>query len=119
MIKNLLRQQRDTIENRLNELRQRETAPGSDPPAPDAFTDAKDFAGQLPTPLSEMPYISLAGDGEVNFAWNGGPVYIDLGFYGTGTYSYFARDKHGEKHHGDAIPAKGPIPDNLIKTLSE
>ena len=119
MIKNLSQQQRESIENRLNELRQRETAPGAEPPAPAVFTDAKAFAGQLPTPLSEMPHISLADDGELNFAWNGGPVYIDLGFYGTGTYSYFARDPQGQKHHGDDIPVKGPIPDDLIKTLSE
>ena len=99
-------------------LRQRDTAPGAEPPAPAAFIDAETFAGQLPTPLCEMPHISLADDGELNFAWNGGPIYIDLGFYGTGTYSYFARDKHGQKHHGDDLPAKEPIPDTLIKILS-
>ncbi len=119
MIKNLSQQQRRSIENRLNELGQRETAPGAETPTTAAFTDATAFAGQLPRPLSEMPHISLADDGELNFAWNGGPIYIDLGFYGTGTYSYFARDRRGQKHHGDDIPAKGPIPDNLMKTLLE
>ena len=37
---------------------------------------------------------------------------------GTGTYSYFARDQQGQKHYGDDIPAKGPIPRDLIETLS-
>ena len=118
MIKNLSRQQRESIESRLKELRQRDTGPGAEPPAPAAFIDAKAFAGQLPTPLSEMPHISLADDGELNFAWNGGPMYIDLGFYGTGTYSFFARDKYGRKHHGDDLPATEPIPDTLIRILS-
>ena len=118
MIKNRSQQQKESIESRLNELRQRETTPEAEPPAPAAFTDAEAFARQLPVPLIEMPHISLADDGELNFAWNGGPVYIDLGFYGTGTYSYFARDQQGQKHYGDDIPAKGPIPRDLIETLS-
>ena len=118
MLKNLSCQQKESIESRLKELRRRETAPGADPPKSAAFTDAEAFAGQLPSPLSEMPHISLADDGELNFAWNGGPIYIDLGFYGTGTYSYFARDKRGRKHHGDDVPASRPIPDNLMQILS-
>ena len=118
MLKNLSCQQKDSIQSRLKELRHRETAPGADPPKPAAFTDAEAFAGQLPSPLSEMPHISLADDGELNFAWNGGPIYIDLGFYGTGTYSYFARNKRGRKHQGDEVPASGPIPDNLMQILS-
>ena len=118
MLKNLSRQQKESIENRLEELRHREAAPGADPPKPTAFTDAEAFARQLPSPLSEMPHISLADDGELNFAWNGGPMYIDLGFYGTGTYSYFARDKRGHKHHGDDVLASAPIPDDLMQILS-
>ena len=112
------RQQRESIEDRLNELRQRETSPGADSPQPAAFADAEAFSRQLPSPLSRMPHISLADDGEINFAWNGTPVYIDLGFHGTGTYSYFARDKQGRKHHGDDVPANGPIPDPLVEILS-
>lgn len=118
MIEDPSSQQRKSIESQLKELRHRETAPGADPPKPAAFTDAEAFAGQLPSPLSEMPHISLADDGELNFAWNGGPIYIDLGFYGTGTYSYFARDTCGQKHHGDEAPASGPIPAELMQILS-
>ncbi len=119
MLKNLSCQQKESIDNRLKQLRHRETAAGADSPKPAAFTDAETFTGQLPSPLSEMPHISLADDGELNLAWNGGPIYIDLGFYGTGTYSYFARDRQGRKHYGDDVPASGPIPDNLMQLLSE
>ena len=118
MIKSPSQQQRESIKNRLNELSQKATGPEAEPPKPEAFAEAQAFAGQLPMPLAEMPHISLADDGEINFAWNGGPIYIDLGFYGTGVYSYFARDRYGQKHHGDEIPAQGPIPDNLLKTLA-
>ena len=118
MLKNLSCQQKESIDSRLKELRHRETAPSADSQKPAAFTDAETFTGQLPSPLSEMPHISLADDGELNFAWNGGPIYIDLGFYGTGTYSFFARDRQGRKHYGDDVPASGPIPDNLMQLLS-
>jgi hypothetical protein len=118
MLKNLSRQQKESIKDRLKELRHRETTPGADPPKPVAFTDAEAFARQLPSPLGEMPHISMAGDGELNFAWNGGPIYIDLGFYCTGTYSYFARDRQGRKHHGDDVLADGPIPADLMQILS-
>ena len=118
MTKNLSRQQKQSIRNRLKELRQREPHPGAETPGPAAFTDAEALAEHLPTPLRAMPHISVAHDGELNFAWNGGPIYIDLGFYGTGTYSYFARDEQGRKYHGDDVPAKGPIPDGLKEILS-
>ena len=110
--------QKRAIRERLKELRGRKQQPGAEPPAPAAFIDAKAFAEHLPHPLTAMPHISLADDGELNFAWNGGPIYIDLGFYGTGTYSYFARDGQGRKCHGDDVPAKGPIPDGLKQVLS-
>ena len=110
--------QKQAIRDRLKELRGREQQPGAEPPAPAAFIDAEAFAEHLPNPLTTMPHISLADDGELNFAWNGGPIYVDLGFYGTGTYSYFARDGQGRKYHGDDVPAKEPIPDGLKLVLS-
>ena len=103
--------QKESIENRLEELSQRPPFPGAQAPEPAAFTDARAFAAQLPTPLSSLPYISLADDGEINFTWNTEQISIDLGFYGTGTYSYFSRDRHGAKHHGDGVPAPDPHPE--------
>ena len=110
--------QTESIAARLAELRDRGPQPGARAPDPAAFTDAESFAEQLPRPLGQMPHISLAGDGELNFAWNGGAIYVDLGFYGTGTYSYFARDQEGRKHHEDDVPAHAPIPDSLMQVLS-
>ena len=111
-------QQKQSIRSRLEEIKNRDPWPGADPPKPAAFNDAKAFVGSLPTPMKAMPHISLAHDGELNFAWDGGPVYIDLGFYGTGTYSYFARDGQGRKYHGDDVPARDPLPHDLKKALS-
>ena len=118
MTKHPSRQQRQSISNRLKELKHLEPHPGANAPEATTFTDAEAFAEQLPEPLRRMPHISLAHDGELNFAWNGGPIYIDLGFYGTGTYSYFARDAQGRKYHGDHLPARGPLPESLRQMLA-
>ena len=92
--------------------------PDADWPAEAAFQDAGKFTEGLPVPLTSAPYISLADDGEVNFAWAREGMRIDLGFYGTGTYSYYARDKEGEEFFGDDISASSPIPKELAALLA-
>ena len=111
-------QQRQSITKTLKELQSPKHSPGATPPRAAAFTDAHAFLEQMPLTLREIPHISLADDGELNFAWNGGPIHIDLGFYGTGTYSYFARDHQGQEHHGDHISPSGPIPNSLGQMLT-
>lgn len=81
-----------------------------------ALTDAGQFAKRLPKTLKKAPYVSLADDGEVNFAWQWDGNFIDLGFYGTGTYSFYAKDKNGNELYGDDIPVTS-IPDDLNKLL--
>ena len=82
-------------------------------PADSAFIDAAEFVRRLPEPLKATPHISLADDGEVNFAWHHGKIKIDLGFYGTGTFSYYARDSAGNETFGDDVPARRAIPLDL------
>ena len=100
----------ESIRARLKELRCRSPMPDTEPPDPAAFTDAEAFVERMPRPLRATPHISLAGDGELNFAWNGDRMYVDLGFYGTGSYSFFARDPEGRKYHGDDVPAGNQYP---------
>lgn len=96
--------------------------PAADWPADRAFRDAHTFIGCLPLSSIPVPEISLADDGEINFLWENENVYIDLGFYGTGTYSYFARDKTRDKNKqdilGEDIPALEGLPDRLKELLS-
>ena len=82
-------------------------------PADEAFIDAAEFVRRLPEPLNAVPHISLADDGEVNFAWHHGNMRIDLGFYGTGTFSYYAKSPTGQELFGDHVPARLPIPTDL------
>lgn len=107
--------------DRLSELQSRPEAerwPGAEWPTEAAFKDAISFIDRLPVPLSEAPYISLADDGEVNFAWAQEGMLIDLGFYGSGTYSFYARGQDGEKWFGDDISVMSPLPKELRALLA-
>ncbi|MDE2787114.1 MAG: hypothetical protein OXL37_10670 [Chloroflexota bacterium] len=78
-----------------------------------AFRDAKVFLDRLPFPLVALPHISLADDGEVNFAWDCEGMHIGLGFYGSGTFSYYARGSDGREHYRDDVSASHPLPADL------
>lgn len=106
---------------RLVDLRstpENERSPIAEWPAESAFVDALTFTKKLPSPLKEMPHISLADDGEVNFAWTRGKLHIDLGFYGTGSYSYYARDENNHELFGDDVLVRGSLPQELVGLLS-
>lgn len=95
-----------------------ERLPEANWPTREAFEDAWQFTKQLPEDLKELPHISLADDGEVNFAWTGGAIHIDLGFYGTGAFSYYGRDRDGREFFGDDIPVMSPLPEDLTSLIS-
>ena len=106
---------------RLAELRwlpEEERWPGADWPLEEAFQDAGKFTERLPATMRVAPHISLADDGEVNFAWSQGGIWIDLGFYGSGTYSFYARGKNGEEWFGDEIPVASSLPRELRALLA-
>jgi hypothetical protein len=44
------------------------------------------------------PQLSLMDDGEVNFWWDLPESLLDIGFYGTGIYSYYA--EIGDQEYG-------------------
>ena len=67
---------------------------------------------------SGMCYVP-ADDGEVNFLWKNAPVHVDLGFYGTGTYSYFACHTDGREFIGEAEPARKGLLSEVIQLLQE
>ena len=101
---------------RLEQLRsvpEGERWPTSELPDDAAFRDAKVFLDRLPFPLVALPHISMADDGEVNFAWDREGMHIDLGFYGTGTFSYYARRADGQEYYGDEVPESSALPADL------
>ena len=84
-----------------------------------AFEDAYVFIQHLDLTSIPVPIITLADDGEVNFLWKYEPAHVDLGFYGTGTYSYFACHKDGRESIGDNVPANRGLLPEVIQLFPE
>ena len=88
-------------------------------PNAQAFADTQAFILRLPLNVIPLPEINLADDGEVNFLWQSDGVYVDLGFYGTGTCSYFAQGKDGCKIYGDDAPASKGLPLEVMTLFTD
>ena len=93
--------------------------PGAVRPNAQAFEDAKFFIRRSTLNAVPMPDVGLADDGEINFLWDSDGVHVDLGFYGTGTFSYFARGNRGQRIHGEDEPASGGLPRQVILLFSD
>ena len=105
---------------RLYEFEQQNEAdrwPTTDWPTPQAFADAGAFIRSWTIPSMPAPHLTLADDGEINFYWGQNGIHIDLGFYGTGKYSYYAHGKEGERFSDDNVPASSGLPADLLGLL--
>jgi hypothetical protein len=91
---------------------------GGLPACPKAIEDAEAFMRKLPLEEIYTPYISLAGDGEINFFLDKNGMRVDLGFYGTGMYSFYVRLSDGKEYFGDDIDITDNIPSVLLASLS-
>jgi len=85
-------------------------------PTKSAVANAIDFLIKLPK-RAVLPRPGLAGDGEVGLFWKSGSLFIDVGFLGDDTYSFYARDKHGNEYYGDELPLKQDLPVELLRTI--
>lgn len=93
-------------------------APNGTAPSPQAFNDAEAFIRKLPLNRTGLPTINVASDGEVNFDWSNDISQIDLGFFGNGTYSYYARGGNYAEVSGDDVTVETDVPDELVKIAS-
>lgn len=66
----------------------------------------------------EPPYISLASDGEINFWWKLPKITLDLGLFGEGTYSYYAKLPDTELLKDD-VPISEKLPDEILAALKK
>ena len=63
---------------------------GAVPPSPSAVRDAISFLDKRPSDVP-LPFPQIASDGEVGLYWRTGEIHIEIGFYGDGELSYYAR----------------------------
>lgn len=105
---------------RIAELRRTpegERVPWSTWPDERAFSDARTFVLAWPSDAVLTPDIGLADDGEVNFLWEAADVSADIGFYGDGTFSFYAKGGDGKEYFGDDIPAHEGLPAKIWAIL--
>ena len=85
----------------------------------DCFRDAADFIDSLDDGAC-LPDVILSDDyHEFMMLWKFDGLYIDLGFSGDGTYSYYGRNKNGDRFLRDDVPVGTPLPVDLIADLIE
>ncbi|MGO0702708.1 hypothetical protein [Pseudomonas paracarnis] len=88
-------------------------------PAAQAADDAEFFAiYNLRRRDTRAPKISAASDGEINFSWKNEKGLIDLGFFGDGSYSYYAKLSTGEEFISDESGIKEALPSELLKIIT-
>ena len=101
----------------LRDTSEDERAPWATWPDERAFEDAVTFVKAWSSSTIRMPDVGLADDGEVNFLWEGADMHVDLGFYGDGTFSYYARDGDRKEYTDDDVPAHVGLPKDLLAIL--
>ena len=105
----------------ISELRKRvatERAPWADDVDKRAFGEATQFVRAWSREPVHMPDVGVADDGEVNFLWKQGGVHVDLGFYGDGTYSYYARDRQDCPYERDDLSPADGLTEELLSILA-
>ncbi|WP_156311923.1 hypothetical protein [Methylobacterium platani] len=92
--------------------------PDSIGPTVETVKQAMAFAQHLQT-LGDIaqPHVSLANDGEINFYWKTSRLALDLGFSGTGMYSYYGHTLDGVEFVEDGADIQQPLPSELIVAL--
>ena len=64
------------------------------------------------------PFISMSGDGQINFIWTQQQFKICIGIYEDGKYSYYARSNRGRVNKTqDDLTLEDNIPEEIINLI--
>jgi hypothetical protein len=86
-------------------------------PSGEAIADALSFIRLLPL-RARLPKPMVAGDGEVGFYWKSDDCYIDVGFFGNGTISYYGHAKReGFEVHDTTPYDRRALPKDLLAVI--
>jgi hypothetical protein len=87
------------------------------PPSLQAIVDAIEFIDSLPEG-AVLPKPMLAGTGEVELFIDTGGYYLDVGFQGDQTFSFYAEYPNGGEFGEDEVPIS-QFPEQLREFLVE
>jgi len=90
---------------------------GGNPPSNQAIVDSLLWLSLLPT-KSPLPKPMLSGAGEVGLYWDTDGFYCDIGFFGDGTFSYYAEAPDGATLSDEAVEVTN-TPASLLALLSK
>ncbi len=96
--------QRKQLLSRINEFQRRVEGwdgSGGTPPNSNAIRDAKAFLLSLAEDCAIPSKTFAPGDGEVIFQWRQRGAFVEVGFYGDGTISWYARTPRKEPLYND------------------
>lgn len=109
---------RESITNKLKTFLSYKDEMGNSIVTQQAIEDAVVLVSNFPNNI-KPPKVSVAEDGEVNFDWTyPDSIRLDLGVYGTGTYSYFAKFKNGTELIQNNVSISAHLPIIVLQALS-
>ena len=85
------------------------------PPSNQAVVDSLMWLSLLPTD-TPLPKPMLSGAGEVGLYWEAADFYCDIGFFGDGTFSFYAERPDGSSMSNEDIEIKS-TPESLLILL--
>ena len=88
---------------------------GGRAPSNQAIVDGLKWLNLLPTDCA-LPKPMLSGAGEVGLYWDADGFYCDIGFFGDGTFSYYAEAPDGTTLSDEAVEIKN-TPESLFAFL--
>ncbi len=87
------------------------------PPSRKAIDEAESFISMITKNQILEPYISLAADGEINFYWKNNNFLLDIGFFGEGVYSLYAKMASGEEIIKDDLRLTDLVPEEIAPLI--
>lgn len=96
---------------------------GAVPPSLNAVLDTITFLDKRPSDIS-LPFPQIASDGEVGLYWRTDKIHVEIGFYGDGELSYYARytatpGKSEECGRDGCHPGARNWPQDLVSILNK
>lgn len=85
--------------------------------SPAAVDEAERFARGINWQEHQPPVVSLTDDGEINLLWQTDDLYLDIGFIGDRTYTFFGKTKDGRTFLGDDVHISNPLQAELLALL--
>ena len=90
---------------------------GSVPPKRESVEEAERFISIITKDNVLEPYISLAADGEINFYWKNDDFLLDIGFFGDGVYSLYAKVRSEQEIIEDDLSLEYPLPESVASLI--